>query len=113
AAGAVWGTATTTRTVSAGSSRTFVLRATLGGTGSGASVTTYLMGDSAAPTSMSANMVTFDLAEADDQDDFIWSDISSASHDTTPVGATIRDWMNGYLVSGLPSSNLAAQTLSK
>ncbi len=110
---ATWGTATTTRTVSAGSSRTFALRATLAGTGSGASVTTYLMGDSAAPTSLNSGMITYTLAEADAEDDFIWSDVSSASHDTTPVGATISDWTNGYLVSGLPSSNLTAQTLSK
>ena len=113
AAAATWGTATTTRTVSAGTSRTFALRGTIAGAGSGASVTTYLMGDAAAPTSMSAGMVTFDNAELDASDDFIWSDVSSASHDTTPVGSSITDWTNGYLVSGLPSSNLTAQTLSK
>jgi len=113
AAGATWGTATTTRTVGAGQSRTFVLRATLGGTGSGASVTTDLEGDAAAVTSLNAIMSTFDVVEGDASDDFIWSGWSSASHTTTPVGSSVADWTNGYLVSGLPSSNLAAQTLSK
>jgi hypothetical protein len=113
ASGATWGTATTTRTVSAGNSRTFALRATIGGTGSGASVTCQLEGDALVPAAMTNAMMTFDNVNADINDDFIWSDISSSSHDTTPVGSSVADWMNGYLVSGLASSNLTAQTLSK
>jgi len=113
AAAATWGTATTTRTVSAGTYRDFVLRATIGGTGAGASVTCQLEGDAAAPAAMNSGMLSYDNVESDTNDDFPWSDWSSASHDTTPVDSTVADWTNGYLVSGLPSSNLAAETLSK
>jgi hypothetical protein len=41
-------------------------------------------------------------------DDFIWSDKSKSSH-----SASSLDWTNGYLVSGLPSANLAAEIVSR
>ena len=109
--GATWGNSTTSRTVSAGGDRTFTLRGTIGGTGAGASISTQVEGDVADPAALNAGMITLALAEADDNDDFIWSDWSSSTHTTS--NGTGGDWFNGYLVSGLPSSNMAAQTVSK
>ena len=106
-----WGLSTTSRTVSANASRTFELRATLGGTGSGASVTTNLQGDGAAVLAMNSGLMSTTTVDDDVSNDFIWSDWSSSTHTTTY--GTGGDWTNGYLVSGLPSSNLSAQTVSK
>lgn len=104
---------TTTRTVSAGTTRTFELRATISGTGAGASLNTQLEGDAAKVADTSGDMWTRDLVEADTNDDFIWSDLSDVDHTATSFAAGVRDYTNGYLVAGLPSSNLAAQILTK
>ncbi|MFH0873371.1 MAG: hypothetical protein V1846_00820, partial [Candidatus Komeilibacteria bacterium] len=105
--------ATTTRTVSAGTTRTFELRATLSGVGSGAVLNTQLEGDAADIAALNAGLVTRALAESDDNDDFIWSDLSDVNHTNTLFDSTVTDYLNGYLVSGLPSSNTAVQQLSK
>ncbi len=113
-----WGTsATTSRTVSAGTSRTFELRGDVANAGSGASISTQLEGDSAQVATTGGNMwaarsvTATNAVENDNNNDFIWSDKSDASHSATDF--TIADWTNGYLVSGLPSSNLAAQIVSR
>lgn len=107
------GLATTTRTVSAGTTRTFELRADISGTGAGASITTQLEGDAARVANTAMDMWTRAIVEADTNNDFIWSDLSDPQHTATLFDATVTDYANGYLVSGLPSSNLAPQTLSK
>lgn len=111
ASGATWGNSTTSRTVAAGSSRTFALRGTIGGSGAGASVSAQLEGDAAAPTAQSGGMLAASTVAGDASDDFIWSDWSSSTHTTS--NGTGGDFFNGFVVPGLPSSNLAAQTLSK
>lgn len=91
------------RTVSKGTTRYFVLRGTATGAASGASVSTRLGGDSAAPVAASFNhylMASSTPVDADVNDDFIWSDRSANTHATTT-----NDWTNGYLVTGLPSSS--------
>ncbi|HRY52403.1 MAG TPA: hypothetical protein P5089_00950 [Candidatus Portnoybacteria bacterium] len=104
--------ATTTRTVSAGTTRTFELRATISGSGSGASISTQLEGDAADPAAMNSGLVSANTVEADTNNDFIWSDRSDADHTATNF-TTSTDYFNGYLVSGLASSNLTAQVISQ
>jgi len=103
-----WGGAATPRTVSAGSYREFVLRGTVTGATTAATVLTQLQGDAGMQQTngaYTAIAATVDGWATDD--DFIWSDWSAASHTTGTA-----DWTNGYLVSGLPSSNTVSQTLS-
>ncbi len=103
--------ATTPRTVSAGTTRTFELRGQVSGTiAAGSSVSTQLQGD--AGLSQANGVHTAAAATVHGwttlQNNFVWSDFSKASH---AVGTL--DWTNGYLVSGLPSSNLASELVSK
>lgn len=102
-----WGSTATPRTVAAGSYKDFVLRGTITGATTAATVLTQMQGDAADPAAMNAGMLAAGTVEGDGNDDFIWSDFSKASHTTNTL-----DWTNGYLVSGLPSSNTASQTLS-
>ena len=103
--------ATTSRTIAAGATRTFELRADISGTGAGSQISTQIEGDAAAPTAMNAGMLAATTVQGDTNHDFIWSDWSKASHTTT--GFSVADWTNGYLVSGLPASNIAAQIMSQ
>ncbi len=95
------------RQVSAGTTRTYVLKATATGAASGDSVQVSLVGDSAA---LSATKETVANARDDAQDDFVWTDRTgvSGSH-----GTTTADWVSGYRVNGLPSSNTSPEVLSK
>jgi len=113
----VYGLATTTRTISAGTTRTFEIRGNVTGVSTGAVLTSQLEGDAiavvAAPT-LSGGMWTTTVVDADASNDFIWSDWSqSAQSAVLPSQLAATDYTNGYLVSGLPSSNLSVQTLSK
>jgi len=97
------------RTVAAGSYRDFVVRATITGATTNATVSTKLMGDAAL---YQANNTFVQAASTVDawttlSNNFIWSDFSAANHSAAKL-----DWTNGYLVSGLPSSNLTPQTIS-
>lgn len=95
------------RTISAGTTRTFELRATVTGAGTaGDSVVTSLNGDSDVIAS-SAYPTTYTLAAGDANGDFIWSDRSASSH-----GAGTYDWTNGYLVSGLNATINNSQVVS-
>lgn len=89
-------------TVATASPRTFVLRGNVSGASSSDSITTSLAGDSAYTMALSAGDVDGLV-----HDDFIWSDKSAGSH-----GVATTDWVNGYLVSGLPSSSSTPETLS-
>ncbi|OGZ34121.1 MAG: hypothetical protein A2Y98_02190 [Candidatus Portnoybacteria bacterium RBG_19FT_COMBO_36_7] len=104
------GTATP-RTVSAGTYRDFVVRGTVTGATTNATVVTYLRGDTSPRQAWGTHMTTAAGVDAtaipDVDDNFIWSDFSKAAHSTATA-----DWTNGYLVSGLPASGLTAQTLS-
>lgn len=86
----------TARSVSAGSSRIFVLRAEVfGANTSGERVATFIPADtgglSTVPVASLPDMVT----------SFIWSDNSS----TSPAHSeTTSDWTNGYLVNTLPTA---------
>jgi hypothetical protein len=93
--------------VSAGSFRDFVVRGTITGATTNATVTTQLQGDAGINQANATYTTTAALVDGWTNDDFIWSDLSSASH-----AYTTADWTNGYLVSGLPSSNMTPQTLS-
>ena len=93
------------RQISASATRTYVLKGTVTGSSSGDSVQVSLDGDSAA---LSATTETLASARADAQDDFIWTDRTATSHATTTA-----DWISGYRVKGLPSSNTSPEVLSK
>ncbi len=105
--------ATTTRTVSAGTTRIFELRASITGSITGASIKTQLEGDAAKVVLVGGTLWERDAVEADASDDFIWSDLSDVNHTNTLFDSTVTDYLNGYLVSGLPSSATAQQTVSK
>lgn len=95
------------RTVSAGTTRYYVLRGTVTGATTGASVSTRLAGDSAA-VSGSAAMTSASGVDTEAHDDFIWSDRSAGAH-----SISTNDWTNGYLVSGLNSTSSTPSVVSK
>ena len=84
----------------------FELRGTITGSATGASINTQLEGDAAYLASGYTGTAT--AVDADTNDDFIWS-----SHTTATAVPATSDWINGYVVSGLPSTNLSVQILSK
>lgn len=99
------------RTVSKTKPRTYVLRGTVSGSASGASVSTRLAGDAAEMNGLSGQAALMDAAvDADGHthDDFIWSDRSVGAH-----GTTTNDWVNGYLVSGLNSASSTPSVVSQ
>lgn len=98
------------RTVSSGTSKYFVLRGTVTGATTGASVSTRLGGDSGSlyTGAVGYPMVAATGVDALLHDDFIWSDRSAGSHSTTT-----RDWTNGYLVAGLSSASSTPAVVAK
>jgi len=103
-------TTNTLLTIPAGTYKDFELRSTFTSVTTGSSISAQLEGD---PTTLFINVASgqfmdaaADVATAGGH--FIWSDWSASSH-----AATSDDFTTGYLVYGLPSSNLAAETLSK
>jgi len=74
------------------------------GTFSG-SITTKLVGDSAYPVPEPTLM---QAANAVSGSKLVWS-----PNATTTSGITANDWTNGYYVSGLPSTGMDSQTISK
>jgi len=106
--GTIGGTVTT-RTVAAGTSKIFSLKATLSSVPSTtASISCQLEGDTAIPTARNNALQAATVVESDTNNDFIWSDFSASSHTKST-----SDWTNGYLVAGLPTTNLDAQIISK
>jgi hypothetical protein len=92
--------------VPAGTSRYFDVTATIGGTvAAGQSVQTQLQGDNASATLAKATAVDI-LSTA--QNNFIWS-----GNATTTSGFGNVDWANGVNITGLPSTNLSPEVVSK
>ncbi|MBI5469932.1 peptidoglycan-binding protein [Candidatus Kaiserbacteria bacterium] len=79
--------------IAAGATNYFELRGTFSGVGSGAQITSTLMGDSSAqPLTTAANTLA---------SNFVWT-----PNTTGTTMATDADWTNGYSVPGLPASGL-------
>lgn len=97
---------TSEQTVSAGTSKTYELKANVASAGTGsASVQTKILGDSATVT----GALSGGGAGVGGTDyNFIWSDNSAVPHNDTDAGSA--DWTNGKLVKSLPTDY---QTLSK
>ncbi|MFH1890622.1 MAG: hypothetical protein ABIJ91_03605, partial [Candidatus Kuenenbacteria bacterium] len=112
--------ASTTIQVPAGATRYFDVIATMSGVATGDSISTQLEGDAAYPlfNAMWSAVDSFMLTAMDvdsatttptqSNDDFIWS-----PNATTTSLVTNVDWTNGYGVSGLPSTNMSAEVLSR
>jgi len=104
-----WTLGTTPLTIAPGNPHTFELRSTMTGVGTGAAFNTKLLGDSAFMDDVaSGHMVAAATVAGGTYPHFVWSDKHASSH-----SAITLDWTNGYLVAGLPSSNLAPTVLSK
>ena len=104
------GAATTTVSVSAGSTRWFEVRGTVTGTATTYSVTATLKGDSSYPavgacitSSLTPCMLTASGVDATTggAGQFIWS-----PNATTSVTVNGNDWTNGFGVNGLPQNGL-------
>ncbi len=102
----------TERTIAAGTTKTYAIKATVSGAISGDSLS-HVMSDDATETSISGantgNLVNVVAAAAPN---FVWSDTSADSHNTgtaATFASSSTDWTNGYLVKTLPTSS---QTLS-
>jgi hypothetical protein len=104
--------ATTTYAVPDGATRYFELRAAVGNvsTTSSEMISVSLLGDAAYPTIVSTGtpMGTVSMLDADVNNDFIWSPIST----TTSNSINDLDFTNGYQVSGLLDPNMIAETLT-
>ncbi len=101
------------RTVSVSKPRIYVLRGTITGSASGASVSTRLAGDAAVPLAStikitSSPMASSTVIDTDPNNDFIWSDRSAGAHATTT-----NDWTNGYGVAGLNSASSTPAAVSQ
>jgi hypothetical protein len=95
--------------VSAGSSKTYTLKASVTGYDSSTSngISTSMLGDDTkASTSYNKNAVAVDAL---DDDDFIWSDLSYGN--TTTTATVTMEWLNGYLVDGLVSTTSSAKSI--
>ncbi len=118
--------ATNTLKIPASASRWFELRAsvgTLAPSGTAENISAQLEGDSAFPVSHQGSSGVGEMGqfgtpaaqlglEDASNNDFLWSPRST----TTNTGTALlndNDWTNGYGVSGLPATNMTAQTLSK
>ncbi|MDP3710303.1 MAG: peptidoglycan-binding protein [bacterium] len=98
--------------IPAGQSRYFELRGIFSSTVAGESISVNLGGD--AGLDVDTNLVgrvtadTVDKDVATNYDNFIWS-----PNTTTTVATTTNDWINGYLLPGLPTTGMSSQTFSK
>jgi len=98
-------TFTSEEVVAKGSSNVYSLRATLTGYTAGSeddTITVKLNGDSLADldNNTAGTQNTLAIAGINANNNFIWSDMSSTSHDP----ATSADWTNSYQVKNLPFS---------
>ena len=97
--------------IPAGATRYFVLRGSVTNSKAGDSINVALQGDAAVVSN--TNLVGRQTADAvaggaiTDMD-FIWS-----PNTTTTSATTTNDWTNGYLVPGLPTTEMTQQTFSK
>jgi hypothetical protein len=95
-------------TIPSGSTYYFEVRGTVAGATTGASISTQLQGDGSSYSAAAAQMDNSTNVDAYVDDDFIWT-----PHSTTTAGINNNDFSNGYLLPGLPTSNMNAQVLSK
>lgn len=93
--------------VPANSTRYFEVRGTIAGAITGSSIQTSLQGD-AAYAALAGFDDTLTNIDADANDDFIWS-----PNTTGTSAAGDADWVNGFGLIGLPSSNMSSEVLSK
>lgn len=96
--------------VPAGSTRYFKLVGQTTGTGAGDSVSVQLEGDADVPvnTNTVGRETANTVATAASHSQFVWSPNTTAT-----AATTTNDWMNGYLLPGLPNDNMQSQTLSR
>lgn len=96
--------------VPAGTTRYFELRGTITGAIAGDAFIVSLQGDSSAPSRTSTNVYAYTSIYVDQNGTgkFIWSPNS-----TSTAATTTQDWLNGYELPGLPSTNMQSQTISK
>ena len=98
--------------IPAGTTRYFELRGTVARSAAGDSVSVALLGD--ASFSNTTNLVNRETASNVDEsaattyDNFIWSPNS-----TSTTATTTDDWLNGYTVPGLPTTEMTQQTFTK
>ncbi len=95
--------------IPAGGSRYFELRGTVTSATAGDSVAVALLGDSTFANNTNlvdrenANTVAYSA-----QNDFVWS-----PNTTTTAATTTDDWLNGYQVPGLPTTEMTQQNFTK
>lgn len=94
--------------IPAGTTRYFEVRGTVSAADVGDSVLTQVEGDAGYVSMATALMASVATAEADSNDDFIWSPNATGTATTSA-----NDWANGFGLIGLPSSNMAPEVLSK
>ena len=95
--------------IPAGTSKTYVLSASVTGFTSGSSngVATSMTGDAAlASEDYDKNAVAVDAV---DDNDFIWSDLAFGN--TTTTATTTIEWLNGYYVDGLLTTTSSAKSI--
>jgi peptidoglycan hydrolase-like protein with peptidoglycan-binding domain len=97
--------------VPSGSSRYFELRGTVASATAGDTISVALLGDNAVANN--TNLVGRETAFAVDtfaatQADFVWS-----PNTTSTAATTTNDWLNGYQLPGLPTTEMTQQTFSK
>jgi len=97
-------------TVGAGQTRSYKLEGTVAGASdSGDTVNTKLLGDDAYPILASGTMGNTTTLDAQTEDNFIWSPIST----TTSAAVANLDWTNGFRVPGIEFDDLNIETLSR
>ena len=118
-------TASNTLKIASGTSRWFELRAsvgTLANSGTAENISVQLEGDAAFPTTHQAGSDVGEMGTAglgadvgvqdSSNNDFLCSPRSTTTNSGTALLGD-NDWTNGYGVTGLPATNMTAQTLSK
>lgn len=107
--------ASTTVVVPAGQTRYFVVRGDVTTAGTTYSASTQVQGDASFVASMnnaplhSSYLATTTYIESTADNDFIWRPFST----TTTQSSVANDYLNGYGIPGLPTTNSAGQILTQ
>ncbi|KKW20176.1 MAG: hypothetical protein UY61_C0044G0002 [Candidatus Adlerbacteria bacterium GW2011_GWC1_50_9] len=95
--------------IPAGGSRYFELKGSLASVTIGDSIAVALLGDSTfANNTNLVNREQADVVGYSAQNDFVWS-----PNTTTTSATTTNDWLNGYQVPGLPTTEMSQQNFTK